>query len=90
MHVTDRDGNPNVFNLNEDEDELKLNANNAHADNKWNSDNQFVFRHRKSFLSRVLLEGAVFLFWVIQTLLPTAEHLAALVKLFRHFAIMCA
>ena len=51
-HKTDSDGNPNVFNLNENGDQLKFNGNNAKPDNKWNSDNKFVFRFRKSFLFR--------------------------------------
>lgn len=41
--ITDRNGNPNVFNLNSDDAQLNLNGNNAHSDNRWNSDNQFVF-----------------------------------------------
>ncbi len=87
-HVTDRDGNPNVFNLNEDDGELKLNADNAKPDNRWNSDNQFVFRLRKSFLSRALLEGAVFLLWIAEALLPATEHLAGLIELLRNFDVM--
>lgn len=58
---TDRDGNPNVFNLNRDEDELKLNANNAKSENRWNPNNQFVFRLRKYFLSALTRRGFSFL-----------------------------
>ncbi len=87
-HIADRDGNPNVFNLNEDGGELKLNANNAKPDNRWNSDNRFVFRLRKSFLSRALLEGAVFLLWIGEALLPAAEHLARFIELLCDFRVM--
>ena len=51
-HTTDRDGNPNVLSLDEGEGKLKLNANNAKPLNRWNADNRFVFRVRKSFLFR--------------------------------------
>ena len=87
-HTTDRDGNPNVFNLNEDGGELKLNANNAKPDNRWNPDNRFVFRLRKSFLFRILSEDAVFLLWIVQALLPATEHLARLVELLCNFSVM--
>lgn len=49
---TDRDGNPNVFNLNFDDDRLKLNGNDAQPDNRWNADNPWVFRFRKCLLFR--------------------------------------
>lgn len=42
----DRDGNPNVFNLNHNGAKLELNANNAKPDNRWNADNKFVFLSR--------------------------------------------
>lgn len=50
--ILDRDGNPNVFNLNSDDDELRLNGNNAKPDNRWNADDSFVFCLRKSSLFR--------------------------------------
>lgn len=53
---TDRNDNPNVFNLNADGAKLKLNANNAKPDNRWNSDNQFVFLFRKCILFRAFIE----------------------------------
>src|SRR3989344_5446388 len=48
---TDRDGNPNVFNLERNEDGLWLNDNWTNPTNKWNPDNEFVFRLRKYVLS---------------------------------------
>ena len=43
-YKTDRDGNPNVFNLNGNDDALWLDGNNwAKPDNRWNADNRFVF-----------------------------------------------
>lgn len=63
-YIADRDGDPNVFNLNHDGAKLKLNANNAKPDNRWNADNHFVFRLRKSFLFP-RSQGAVFLIWIV-------------------------
>ena len=45
---SDPDGNPNVFKLNRDGDDLWLNNNWANPENQWNSNNEFVFRTRKS------------------------------------------
>lgn len=62
IYETDSDGNPNVFNVNRNDDGKSwLNNNWAKPTNKWNSDNEVVFRLRKSFLS-ALLQVAVFLF----------------------------
>ena len=47
-YIIDRDGNPNVFNLNRNDDDLWLNTNNAKPANRWNADNKFVFRTRKN------------------------------------------
>ncbi|OGG62221.1 hypothetical protein A3C19_03050 [Candidatus Kaiserbacteria bacterium RIFCSPHIGHO2_02_FULL_54_22] len=45
----DSDGNPNVFNVNRNDDGLWLNANNGRPDNEWNPENRFIFlRPRKS------------------------------------------
>jgi hypothetical protein len=60
-HTTDRNSNPNVFNLERNGDELHLDNNWANPTNQWNLDNQFVFRLRKSRFSATLLV-AVFLF----------------------------
>ena len=72
-HKTDPDGNPNVFNLERNEDGLWLNNNWAKPDNTWNPNNKFVFRFRNCFLSAALLV-AVFLCWVLQILFPAAKH----------------
>jgi hypothetical protein len=40
---TDRNANPNLFNVNRNEDGSWLNANNGKPDNEWNPDNSFVF-----------------------------------------------
>lgn len=45
--ITDSNGNPNVFNLERNEDGLWLNNNWANPDNRWNSENEFVFGLRK-------------------------------------------
>lgn len=49
LYSTDSDGNPNVFEVDNDNDERWLNSNNGNADNVWNADNRWVFvRPRKS------------------------------------------
>ena len=50
-HKTDSDGNPNVFNVEHNDDGLWLNNNWAKPDNEWNPDNKFVFRLRNYFFS---------------------------------------
>ena len=45
---TDSDGNLNVFNLNRNDDGVWLDNNWAKPDNRWNPDNELVFRFRKS------------------------------------------
>ncbi len=59
LYETDRDGSPNVFNLNGNDDGLWLNGNNwAKPDNRWNPDNQFVFVSRNSLhFSLVFMMG---------------------------------
>jgi len=76
-----------VLNLNRDGAELQLNANNAKPSNRWNSDNQFVFRFRTSCLFRTfvpglppMLQGAVFLFRIFKALFPAAEYPADFFK----------
>lgn len=53
-HGTDSDGNPNVFNLERNEDGLWLNDKWANPDNEWNLDNELVLRRRNCFLSAIL------------------------------------
>lgn len=72
---TDRDGNPNVFNLERNDDGLWLNDNWTKPSNEWNSDNEFAFRFRNCLLFHNL-KIVVFLFQIIPTFLPPAEHLA--------------
>jgi hypothetical protein len=45
--ITDRCGDPNVFDLGEDGDQLSLDGYNAKPDDEWSSGNEFVFRFRK-------------------------------------------
>lgn len=52
---TDSDGNPNVFNLERNEDGLWLNDYWAEPDRTWNPDNEFAFRFRNCFLFRDLI-----------------------------------
>lgn len=70
----DRNGNSNVFKLEQDEDGPWLNDNWTKPTNKWNPDNEIVFLLRKSFLFPAL--GGVFLFRVDQIIFPAAEHFA--------------
>ena len=77
--TTDRNDNPNVFNLNWNGEQLNLNGNNAKPDNRWNADNEFVFRFRNCVLS-VALGVAVFLFRIGKALLPATEHPANLIQ----------
>lgn len=62
--ITDRNGNPNVFNLNRDENGLWLNDNWANPQNKWNLDNELMFRLRKYFFSALKKCGFSFLDWL--------------------------
>lgn len=60
LHVTDPNGNPNVFYMERNDDGLWLNDNWANPDNKWNPDNQFAFGVRKCFLYRRLCKACGF------------------------------
>ena len=58
----DSDGDPNVFNVNRDDDELWLNTNDGRPDNEWNPGDRFVFlRPRKSHhaLQQTALTGGL-------------------------------
>ena len=48
LHITDSDGNLNVFNVEHNHKGLWLNSNNGHPDNVWNADNRWVFVRRNS------------------------------------------
>ena len=59
-YITDSDGNPSVFNVERNDDDLWLNNNIAHPTNKWNPKNEFVFRLRKYSPFRVTKRGFSF------------------------------
>lgn len=44
---TDSDGNPNVFNVNANDDGRWLDTNDGRPENRWNPENQFAFVRRK-------------------------------------------
>ena len=83
--LTDRNGNPNVFNLEHNDNGLWLNNNWAKPDNKWNLDNQFAFRLRQSFFSALNLNSAVFLIWIIQIVPPPTKHFTDFVQFESNF-----
>lgn len=66
LHITDSDGNPNVFNVEHDDDGQYLNANYANPDNQWNADNVWVFGRnyaqfsclRQEFLCILIVKAA--------------------------------
>jgi hypothetical protein len=79
----DPDGNPNVFKLNRDGDDLWLEGNWANPENQWNPNNEFVFRLRKYFLfrdynARFFFLGLVRLFFHPPNILPTSSSLSAI------------
>lgn len=79
---SDSDGNPNVFNVERNDDGSWLNNNWAKPTNKWNANNEFVFRLRKCCIPR--LHGAVFALRIFQILLPSTKHFPDLIELFRN------
>ena len=90
LHITDRNGNPNVFNLEHNDNGLWLNNNWTNPTNKWNLDNELMFRLRKYFFTAPCcdtnrLQGAVFLFRIIQIFLPTAKHSTGFSELLGYF-----
>lgn len=58
----DSDGDLNVFNVNRNDDGFWLDNNWTNPSNRWNLDNEFVFRLRKCFLFLPRSQIAVFLF----------------------------
>ena len=78
----DADGNPNVFNVNHDDNGRWLNNKWAKPDNKWNPDNQLLFRLRNSVLPRyfswrVFFFGEVRFFFHPPSILPVSSSLPA-------------
>mgnify|MGYP001564003627 CR=1 FL=1 len=66
LHITDSDGNPNLFNVNRDDDELWLNNDDGRLDNRWNGNNRFVFLRRKSLhFSSISVEEFCFIIMII-------------------------
>lgn len=57
VYTTDSDGNPNVFELKRNDDKRWLNGNWANPDDKWNLDNEIVFRLRKSAYFSLAVAG---------------------------------
>lgn len=78
-YISDRNGNPNVFKLERNEDGLWLNDNWANPGNRWNPENRFVFTLRNYFFPRL---GGVFcgpkLFLQPQNILPISSSLIAI------------
>ena len=79
-YITDRNGNPNVFNFNRNDDGLWLNNNWADPGNRWNADNEFVFRLRKYFFFSAVSKRAVFLFGIFETPFSTTKHFPCFFK----------
>ena len=48
LYATDSDGNPNIFDVEHDDNGRWLNDNYGNPDNVWNGNNRFVFVRRKS------------------------------------------
>lgn len=87
-YIIDPDGNPKVFNVNRNNDGKSwLNDDWAKPDNRWNPDNEFVFRPRKYFLS-ASLRVAVFLFRVFQAVFPAPEHPADFIQVKCDFFVL--
>ena len=64
-YKTDRDGNPNVFKLERNDDGLWLNENWASPDNRWNPDNEFIFvlPSKSLYFSLKYIEGVFVLIY---------------------------
>jgi hypothetical protein len=77
---TDSDGNPNVFNVERNDDGSWLNNNWAKPDKKWNPNNKFVFRLRNCFFSVVLLKSAA-VFLPVEIIPPTSKNFPNLLQL---------
>ncbi|MEX2014139.1 MAG: hypothetical protein WD896_02170 [Parcubacteria group bacterium] len=81
MHITDSDGNPNVFNVKRNDDgKAWLNGNWTNPNDEWNLDNEIVFRFRNYCLFLPRTREAV-LFGGVPV--PAAEHFTYRVNLFR-------
>ena len=81
MHMTDSDGNLNVFNVNRNDDGKQwLNSSYGNPDNFWSARNRFVFLRRNSFHFSPCLCGGEFCFvsWPFQPpgIRPTSSSLS--------------
>lgn len=76
--ISDRRRNPSVFSLVRDDDGLWLSSSWAGPADEWDSDDEFVFRFRKSFLSALYCAG--FLFLIFQAFHPPPEHFTYFVQ----------
>lgn len=68
--ITDRDGNPNVFKVEQNSDDLWLNTNWDKPSNEWTSENRWAFSQLSSFLPALFLRGVLF----SNMATPTTEH----------------
>ncbi len=57
LYRTDRNGNPNVFRIDHDDNGMWLNNNWANPTNKWNPNNEFLFSLREYILFRIIRCG---------------------------------
>src|SRR3989344_7332989 len=81
-HNSDPDGNPNVFNLEHNEDGVWLNNNWTKPTNKWKPDNEFVFRSSgsrnyilfRAYTVRFFFSGLAKLLFQPPSILPTSSN----------------
>src|SRR3989344_2258053 len=83
LYDADRNGNPNVFNVERNANGLWLNNNIANPDNRWNPDDEFVFRLRQSFFPRYIsvrffFSGLLRLFFQPPSILPISPSFTAI------------
>jgi hypothetical protein len=65
IYITDRDGNPNVFKVEHNDDGLWLYDGWARPAREWNPDNVFVFRLGKSILFHATVRGFSFYMYLV-------------------------
>jgi hypothetical protein len=84
LHVTDSDGDLNLFNVEHNDNGLWLNTNYGDPDNFWNPDNRFVFVRRNSLCFPVEMAGFFYLNWRLQPpiILPISFKLSERVMYF--------
>lgn len=79
LYTTDSDGNPNVFNVERNDDGSWLNTNWTNPDNRWGLDNVVVFGARNFLQSKLLrlVSGGVLSEDLIS---PPAKHFSDFLK----------